>query len=331
MADWNMISEVELLDMLAQYYESRDYSVDYIHNKRELGVDLVCRKDEEVVVVLAKVTPGQEDLGQPPLAKQNYSSATKYIYYYAGEPSAPFVSVMTSNFPEFELCNQEAMEERMLAADNIYMFRFLVKYSPAITKIASLLQRIYTSRKAAASEISADEDVFQRALEAHEGIIQMRELDEMALVSLQRLLDEYPDFRENGSQEKELIEKMKSTILDYTSRMNSVSEKLGKLSGMSDEFLQRFYQGGSIWGTTYNAAWLPNDLDGSDWGRYGRTKDKKHFFKILDFMVCAFREYEHFNYGVLEAWGCFSELRHIFQCLKKASETSLLKMFSGRT
>jgi hypothetical protein len=67
--DWDQVSEVEFLDMLDEKYASDGYSVDNLHNRRELGVDLLARKDDEEIVIIAKINPVQSDLGQPPLAR----------------------------------------------------------------------------------------------------------------------------------------------------------------------------------------------------------------------------------------------------------------------
>ena len=327
MINWNQMSEAEFLDMLADKYTSDGYNVDYLHNRRELGADLLARKDSEEIVILAKINPVQADLSQPPLAKINHASATKYVYYYVGEASAPFISVMRNTHPEFELYNQDQTETMMLNSNNIYAFRFLLKYSSTVAKIARIIQKAYTDASTCTTpDISLDETLFQTLLGAHEGIVQFREITKIAVASLQELIQEYQDYTNEI-----LIKKTLKSTCSFVSLLDNASNKLDRLLELNSHYVNHFFRGTSVWGGTTNGEFLPLNLDHGSWSRYSNQNEKRHYYKILDYIVVGFRErYPDYNYGVPEAVGCFMCLEDILGMLKKASERFLIEVFRSR-
>jgi len=327
MINWSQISEVEFLDMLEDKYVADGYSVDVLHNKRELGVDILAARNHEEIVILAKMKPTQSDTSQPPLAKQSHPNATKYIYYYVGEAAAPFVSIMRNTYPEFELRNEDETEKEMFASNNVFVFRCLIKYSVAFSRIARLIQKAYTIDPLREPDIPIDETVFRKLLEAHEGIVQIREINNMAIAALRNLIDEYQDYNNEI-----LIEKTKQSTISFISRLDEASNKLNGLLKLNSKYLYGFFQGSSVWGGTYNGAFLPVELDLGDWARYSNKNERRHFYKILDYMIVAFRErIPYYNYGVPEAVGCFLSVEHILGLLKKTSANLMNIMFQRRT
>lgn len=324
MIDWDQVSEVEFLNMLDEKYASDGYSVDNLHNRRELGVDLLARKDDEEIVIIAKINPVQSDLSQPPLARISHPNATKYIYYYVGQASAPFISAMRNTHSDFELCNRAQTERRMFRSNNIYAFRFVVKYSSAVSKIAKIIQKAYTDNGSCATpDIIIDEALFRTLLGVHEGIVQIREITKIAIASLQELIDEYQDYTSDV-----LIEKTKKSTVSFVSMLDRASSKLDRLMELNSHYVNHFFRGGSTWGGTYNGAFLPVDLDHGDWSRYSNQSEKRHYYKILDYIIVGFRErIPYYNYGVPEAVGCFMSLDDILGLLKRASERMRNELF----
>lgn len=315
MINWGQISEIELLDMLEDKYTADGYAVHNLHNKRELGVDLLATRNEEEIVIIAKKNPVQPDLSQPPLAKQNHPNASRYLYYYVGEASAPFISIMRSTFKEFELRNEDETEKEMFASNSIFIFQFLIKYSLAVTRIARIIQKAYTIEPTTQPDITINEEIFQTILEAHEGIIQVREVNELAIHHLRNLLDQYGDYNNET-----LIEKIRQSTINFISRLDEISNKLDNLLNLDSRFIYTFFRGSSVWGGTYNGAFLPVELEGGDWSRYSNRNEKRHFLKILDYLIVDFRDITpHYLLGVTEAVGCFISLRDILGQLKKAS------------
>jgi hypothetical protein len=99
----------------------------------------------------------------------------------------------------------------MLGSNNIYAFRFLVKYSSAVSKIAKIIQKAYTDNgSCATSDVSIDEAPFRTLLGVHEGIVQIRETTKIAIASLQELIDEYQDYTNEV-----LIEKTKKSTVSF--------------------------------------------------------------------------------------------------------------------
>jgi len=325
MIEWDEISEPEFLDMLEDLYLSQGYSVDNLHNRRELGADLFAAKEDEQVVILGKINPNQSDLSQPPLAQQNYPTATRYIYYYAGEASAPFSSVMQSTYSDFELRNEDVTEREMFNSNSVFIFRFLVKYSLAITRMAKLIQKAYTIEEAEESDAAVNRALIPTLFSAYEGIVQIREINKMAIDTLRIPLDKYEDYNNEN-----LIQEMKQLAEIFISRMAEVSNKLNDFLELDSPSVYRFFQGPSVYGATLSGFFLPVDLTTGNWGRYSNRNQKRHYYKILDFMVCGFREHSpHYLWGVTEVVGCFLCLEDVLAGLKRSSRRLIDSVFES--
>lgn len=322
--NWEEVCEIEILRMIDEYYTNQDYAVEWTHGRSELGADLVCTKEDETIVVLAKRNPRQADLGQVSVAKTNYPD-THYEYFYVGRPSGNFLSVMRNDHSDVHLNNENSTETLMFESNNVHIFRFLIRYSRPIVQIAKVIKEIFTvGSTEQTEEFSPTATIHDTIMEFHEGLLQTREILRSAKEEGRRLLSFYPEYRTDEAQKKESAIKALEVFQDYLERLETSTNKMVGLIESNEGFLFRELYGYEVWGTTASDAFSPTDLDQGDWGRFSNNNDKRHLLKILQQLTTWFT---FRPYGVLEAIGCFLSVEQFFRFLKIGSENLMRTAF----
>lgn len=323
--NWGEVCEIEILRMIDEYYTNQNYTVEWTHGKSELGADLVCSKeDETTIVVFAKKNPKQADLGQAPIAKRNYPNA-QYEYFYVGRPSGNFLSVMRNDQTDVHLNNERSTETLMFESNNVNIFRFLVKYSKPIVRIAEIIRKIFTiGPTARTEEFSPNTEVCSTLIDFHEGVVQTRELLGIAIAEGNRLADFYPEYQTNEVQRKEVATKAVVMFQDYLERLENSTGKMYKLMSSDEEFLFGKLYGYEVWGTTATDWFSRTDLDQGDWSQLSNRDDKRHLLKILHHLTSQSVPQ---SYGFWEALGCLLSVKEFFRFLKKGSGNLLRTVF----
>ena len=262
------------------------------------------------------------------IAILNYPDATRFIYYFAKEASAPFLAGMRHQYPTFELFNKSETEQIMLDSNNVFAFRFIVKYSLSVTNLVKIIQNAYKDEHPSTTpDFVLNEEKFRIILEAHEAIVRSRETVGIAISNLQELVGQNPNYCD-----KDLIAKTAKVSHNYISILDNGTTKLNGLLRLNSSYVNSFIRGSQTWGSTLNGEFLPLGLDYGDWSRYSSDPNKRHFLKILDYVVAGFRErLPHYNYGVPEVIGCFLCIKDILDGLKKVSAKLVTDMFNKKT
>jgi len=90
---WQNYQEEEIQGIIYQYFLSLNYKVDWFHledkhKERDMGCDLLCKKNGESIAIAVKKHPRASDTAQfRRLARKNY---TKKIYLYVKTPTPEF-------------------------------------------------------------------------------------------------------------------------------------------------------------------------------------------------------------------------------------------------
>ena len=323
--NWDEVCEIEILRMIDEYYANQNYTVEWTHGRSELGADLVCSKeDETTIVVLGKKNPRQADLGQVSVAKRNYPDA-RYEYFYVGRPSGPFLTVMRNDHPDVHLNNENSTETLTVESNNVHIFRFLVRYSTPIVRIAQVIKKIFTvGPTEQTEEFTPTIEIFDTIMEFHEGILQTRELLRSAIEEGRRLLDFYPEYETDQIQKREVANKVLEVFQSYLERLETSTNKMVRLLESNESFLFRRLYGYEVWGTTASDEFSQRDLDHGDWSLFSNNNDRRHLLKILQNLTSWFT---FSPYGVLEAIGCLLSVEEFFKFLKNGSENLLRTVF----
>ena len=321
--NWNEICEIEILRMIDEYYQSQGYSTEWTHRRSELGADLVCSREEETIVVLAKKSPRQQDLGQVSVAKANYPNCN-YEYFYTGRPSGNFLSVMRRDHQDVHLNNEGSTERLMFESNNVNIFRFLIQYSIPIVRIAKIIKRIFTTEQVGTEEFTPTIAIHNSVLSFHEGLLQTREIVESAIAEGQRLLEVYPEFETNEDQNRQVAGRALQVFQDYLDRLETTTNKMMMMDSDEDILFRRLY-GRSVWGGTLTRFFAPRRLDRGYWGQLSNTNDRRHLLKILYYLNTCSSETQ--RYGVLEAIGCLQSVEEVFRLFKNGSEGLLRFVF----
>jgi len=322
--NWDEICEIEILRMIDEYYESQGYLTEWTHGKSELGADLVCSREEETIVVLAKKSPRQQDLGQVSVAKANYPNCN-YEYFYTRRPSGNFLSVMRRDHQNVHLNNEGSTERLMFESNNVNIFRFLIQYSVPIVRIAKIIKRIFTTEQVEAGGLAPTTAIHDAVLGFHEGLLQTREIVESAIAEAQRLLDFYPEYGTNEDQSRQIAGKALQVFQDYLDRLETSTNKMMILMDSDEDILFRRLYGHSVWGGTLTGSFAPRHLDQGEWSQLSNTNDRRHFLKILIYLTTCSSETQW--YGVLEAIGCLQSVGEVFRLFKNGSENLLRFVF----
>lgn len=322
--NWGEICEIEILRMIDEYYTNQDYTVEWTHGKSELGADLVCTKEDETIVVLAKKRPRQEHLGQVSVAKTNYPDA-HYEYFYVDRPSGNFLSVMRNDHQDVHLNNENSTEILMFESSNKHIFRFLVKYSTPIVRIAKVIRKIFSlGSSEQTTEFSPTTSVYDDVLSFHEGVLQVREIVGSAVAEGRRILDLYAEYQTDESQAKEASARALEVFNAYLERLEASTSKMSGVLNSNEGFLFRRMYGYEVWGTTASDHFSPTHLDRGDWSILSNNNEKRHLLKILHHLTSWC---EPQPYGVSEAIGCFLSVEEYLRFVKRGSENLMRTVF----
>lgn len=322
--NWGQVCEIEILRMIDEYYTKQDYTVEWTHGRSELGADLICSKEDETIVVFGKRNPGQSDLGQVSVAKRNYPDVN-YEYFYVGKPSGNFLSVMRNDHSDVHRNNEESTERLMFESNNVNIFRFLVKYSKPIVRLARIIKRIFTiGPNETTEEFNPTSAIHSTLLDFHEGVLQTREILKSAIADGRRLLDFYPEYESDEVQRRQLATKALEVFQSYLERLETSTQKMFRLMNLGENFLLRKLYGREVWGTTITGLFARTDLDQGDLRLFSNSPDRRHLLKILHHLTSWC---EPQLYGVLETIGCFLSVEEYFRFLKKGSENLMRTVF----
>jgi len=147
---WSKVEELEILDCIEEVYSRKRYSTKNYHRadrRHELGVDLLCKKDNEQIAFAVKKKPRKEDIRQLNSFIKN-TEGMRRIYVHIDPPTRPFEDELKKVQDRLEIWDSDRLHKELVSGASPYYLSLYFSSHPIFENLTGSIRILHKTRRA---------------------------------------------------------------------------------------------------------------------------------------------------------------------------------------